>query len=131
MPHKDWCGKPCAECENPCKLDESIPCSPDCGYLGSNGELHLGCVGCDAAFDEEIDGVVYILVGFFDNYECGDHDFQIMGVYKTRALAESTVHRYVEVDSRYNQFVIEARTVEEYARPGEKLKEWYYNAEED
>lgn len=47
--HKDWCGKPCCDCENPCKLDEILPCSPDCECLGRNGEhLHPECQDCDA-----------------------------------------------------------------------------------
>lgn len=47
--HKDWCGKPCCDCKNPCKLDESISCSPDCECLGRNGEhLHPECQDCDA-----------------------------------------------------------------------------------
>lgn len=50
MPHKDWCGKPCAECASPCGLDESIPCSPDCPNLSEDG-MPSGdeCRGCDAA----------------------------------------------------------------------------------
>lgn len=47
--HKDWCGKPCCECENPCALDETIPCSPDCEHLGENGETDCAeCKRCDA-----------------------------------------------------------------------------------
>jgi hypothetical protein len=38
MTHPQWCGKPCAECEDPCKLDESIPCSPDCTGFDETGE---------------------------------------------------------------------------------------------
>jgi len=37
MPHENWCGKPCADCQNPCRLDESIPCSPDCTELSADG----------------------------------------------------------------------------------------------
>ena len=51
MPHMDWCGKPCGDCENPCALDESMPCGPDCEYLLPNGELNIEeCVKvrCDA-----------------------------------------------------------------------------------
>ena len=46
--HKDWCGKPCYKCTKPCRLDESIPCSPDCEHLGANGE-HTSpeCQDCD------------------------------------------------------------------------------------
>lgn len=47
--HKDWCGKPCCDCKNPCNLDESIPCSPDCKFLGANGEhTSSACQDCDA-----------------------------------------------------------------------------------
>ena len=47
--HKGWCGKPCCDCEHPCALDESIPCSPDCECLGENGETDCEeCKQCDA-----------------------------------------------------------------------------------
>lgn len=47
--HKNWCGNPCSECQNPCALDESTPCSPDCLFLGKNGETtHRKCQECDA-----------------------------------------------------------------------------------
>ena len=47
--HKDWCGSPCSECKNPCALDESIPCSPDCKCLGADGETDCEeCKTCDA-----------------------------------------------------------------------------------
>ena len=47
MAHKDWCGRTCAECILPCSLDESLPCSPDCPYLGKNGETkNLECLSC-------------------------------------------------------------------------------------
>lgn len=49
MAHKDWCGKPCCECKQPCMLDEIMPCSPDCELLGENGMPDaVKCVGCDA-----------------------------------------------------------------------------------
>lgn len=51
MAHKLWCGKACCDCEHPCKLDESIPCSPDCEALNSNGTRNVAkCKesGCDA-----------------------------------------------------------------------------------
>jgi hypothetical protein len=50
MPHNDWCGKPCSECENPCSLDESISCSPDCEALNKDGTKNFNeCMesGCD------------------------------------------------------------------------------------
>ena len=37
MPHQDWCGNPCADCKNHCKLDERIPCSPGCPELSAEG----------------------------------------------------------------------------------------------
>lgn len=47
--HKDWCGKPCADCKHPCRLDNDIPCSPDCENLGANGETDCHeCQKCDA-----------------------------------------------------------------------------------
>ena len=52
--HKDWCGKPCSECQNPCELDKSIPCSPDCECLGANGERDCPeCKQCDADLPEK------------------------------------------------------------------------------
>lgn len=46
--HKKWCGKPCSDCESPCKLDAIIPCSPDCEFLGKNGETtHSECQVCE------------------------------------------------------------------------------------
>lgn len=63
--HKDWCGKPCCDCEHPCRLDESISCSPDCELLGENGEhTHPGCQDCDALPLYRVpicyDGAVYV-----------------------------------------------------------------------
>ena len=46
MPHRNWCGKPCDDCENPCPLDKSIPCSPDCEDLSEDGEC-LSDAPCD------------------------------------------------------------------------------------
>ena len=51
MAHKDWCGKPCSDCTSPCLLDESMPCSPDCGALSGDGIRNISeCSrsGCDA-----------------------------------------------------------------------------------
>ena len=54
MPHPDWCGKPCGECRG-CKLDMTMPCSPDCSQLnpitGEPDGEH--CKGCDAILVEE------------------------------------------------------------------------------
>lgn len=48
--HPLWCGKPCAECNSPCGLDESMPCSPDCNGFDLAGNPGHGpdCIGCDA-----------------------------------------------------------------------------------
>ena len=52
MAHAEWCGKPCGECENPCYLDESMPCSPCCENLDEDGDPKnpYECIkaGCDA-----------------------------------------------------------------------------------
>ncbi len=50
MAHPNWCGKPCAECREPCLLDLSISCSPDCpGLIPLTGEPNLKeCTECDA-----------------------------------------------------------------------------------
>ena len=55
MAHKEWCGNPCAECKNPCRLDESIPCSPDCPNLSEDGTQAGACKGCDAYWQEHED----------------------------------------------------------------------------
>jgi len=50
MAHPKWCGKDCAECTNPCELDTSIPCSPNCEGLDNKTGLpskHF-CNSCDA-----------------------------------------------------------------------------------
>ena len=47
--HKKWCGASCADCANPCETDEQLYCSPDCEYLGKNGEMEAPeCLECDA-----------------------------------------------------------------------------------
>lgn len=50
MPHLQWCGLECSSCQEPCWLDESIPCSPDCDQLDElTGEpMHGDCYICDA-----------------------------------------------------------------------------------
>lgn len=51
MAHKDWCGKPCADCMAPCRLDESMPCSSDCELLYEDGSVDIQLchqTGCDA-----------------------------------------------------------------------------------
>ena len=54
--HRLWCGKDCCLCDNPCELDKSIPCSPDCDFLGKDGEFTDECVDCDCyiAAHEEV-----------------------------------------------------------------------------
>jgi len=55
MAHKDWCGRPCSDCQNHCRLDEEIPCSPDCENLNEDGSRETeSCKGaeCDAIVDE-------------------------------------------------------------------------------
>ena len=50
--HKEWCGKSCADCATSCRLDESMPCSPDCEFLGENGETDSPeCQSCDALLE--------------------------------------------------------------------------------
>lgn len=52
--HKDWCGMPCCHCPSPCSLDESMPCSPDCEFLGENGETDCEeCKRCDAMLPQK------------------------------------------------------------------------------
>lgn len=40
MALKQWCGKECSECKG-CKLDEMIPCSPDCENLTEDGKIKV------------------------------------------------------------------------------------------
>ena len=54
--HADWCGKPCAECEASCSLDESMPCSPDCENLNPDGTRKTTLcreAKCDAIEEKE------------------------------------------------------------------------------
>lgn len=54
--HKAWCGKSCADCQTPCRLDEMLYCSPDCECLGLNGEMDdPRCKNCDAYLAKEYD----------------------------------------------------------------------------
>lgn len=58
MAHAEWCGNRCSECDYSyeCWMDRSLPCSPDCEYLGEDGypidlkECHKA--GCDAVTEE-------------------------------------------------------------------------------
>ena len=61
MPCEGWCGKSCAECANPCQLDESMPCSPSCELLGEDGtpidDEECIAIGCDA-YEWDLDGLI-------------------------------------------------------------------------
>lgn len=54
--HKNWCGMKCSECAG-CRLDESLPCSPDCELLGEDGTPRnpeeCRKAGCDAMKEAE------------------------------------------------------------------------------
>ena len=55
MAHNDWCGKPCSDCGDPCKLDQEIPCSPDCENLNPDGSRkteQCNEAGCDACISD-------------------------------------------------------------------------------
>jgi hypothetical protein len=57
MAHKLWRGKECCDCEHPCKLDEQIPCSPDCENLNPNGSRKVAkckAARCDAFLKTDI-----------------------------------------------------------------------------
>lgn len=52
MAHNLWCGNPCCDCLQPCRLDEQIPCSPDCENLNQDGsriDAKCRAIKCDAA----------------------------------------------------------------------------------
>lgn len=54
MAHSEWCGNLCGDCEEPCKLDWTICCSPDCEYLDPKTDSPMGeeeCKDCDAYED--------------------------------------------------------------------------------
>lgn len=51
MPHMNWCGMPCCYCPNPCALDQSMPCSPDCEHMNPDGTCNNH--DCDALSEEE------------------------------------------------------------------------------
>jgi len=61
MAHRDWCGKNCSECASPCELDESIPCSPACAWLGEDGvpidPKECKASGCDAYDWDKYEGM--------------------------------------------------------------------------
>ena len=71
MAHDNRCGKPCGECVDSCALDESIPCSPDCENLLSDGiRNEKGCrkAECDAYMVINYKGIV------FNDYFYSDDD---------------------------------------------------------
>lgn len=45
----------CSDCKKPCKLDESIPCSPDCENLTEDGEILI-----EKCLKDECEEVKYI-----------------------------------------------------------------------
>ena len=52
--HRGWCGEKCSDCGKFCRLDEVIPCSPDCENLTENGYIKVQkCLesGCDEVRD--------------------------------------------------------------------------------
>lgn len=103
MPHKKWCGQPCADCKAPCGLDERMPCSPDCKNLNLDGTHNpFKCVaaGCDA-YEK-----FFIELGRFPQTEKGKElpiEWQIMKLEGSRALL---VSRYcldvLPYDQNYN-----------------------------
>lgn len=78
MAHKGWCGKPCVDCITSCALDESIPCSPDCDNLFSNGNRDIAkCnhAGCDA--------ITYRMCSLCDDeYDCGSDNEQLNHIWE-------------------------------------------------
>lgn len=54
MLKRDWCNNGvCADCTVRCRLDETIPCSPDCENLTADGKILLRkCVKskCDCVY---------------------------------------------------------------------------------
>lgn len=58
MALKQWCGKDCSECKG-CKLDEMIPCSPDCKNLTEDGKIKVK--ECLAAKCEEVKYIFNVL----------------------------------------------------------------------
>ena len=71
----------CCDCQHPCRLDESIPCSPDCENLTDDGIVLLAqCIadGCDAVAsllpDFEDMAPETFLVKFGDTYQIPDFE---------------------------------------------------------
>lgn len=57
MAVKGHCGRKCAECKTSCIIDETIPCSPDCKNLTTDGRINIkrcleaGCEEVKYIFD--------------------------------------------------------------------------------
>ena len=93
--HKNWCGNPCSECENPCALDESIPCSPDCDCLGENGETTCDeCEYCDAICQSVNEINNYS--NFCRYYDDHDDEFEVILDYD-----DFQVIKHIETDSYF------------------------------
>lgn len=59
MSIKRWCGRSCADCLNPCALDASISCWPDCENLNPDGTRNTAaCEGCDASPEKKLAEIV-------------------------------------------------------------------------
>lgn len=75
MTHPEWCGENCSNCTKYCKLDEQIPCSPNCCNFDKNGNpQYLLCKDCDSyqmnyvslnSLDKE---ALIRLIELYDNY---------------------------------------------------------------
>ena len=53
MALRQWCGRECGECKG-CRLDEMIPCSPDCENLTEDGKIKV-----KACLESECEEVKY------------------------------------------------------------------------
>lgn len=101
MAHKDWCGKPCSDCANPCALDEAMSCSPDCEGLTLEGDQEgLCCFDCDAREDTYSEEDLYPDVALF---EYG----QLVTVLKEKGL--STGQALTLLDKVDNEIIQAAR----------------------
>lgn len=87
MAHKNWCGNPCRQCEDPCGLAYLFPCPADCENLqpdGSREEESCAARSCPNAV-RKVGGIFYTvremmeenqdivkLAEQFRSYEVGD-----------------------------------------------------------
>ena len=94
MAHRDWCGLPCADCLNPCSLDQSIPCSPDCELLlsdGSRDTQKCKAAGCDviitriAVIDSSFVRDTQIFLGSFKDLEESEN---ILNIWEKHGYAD-------------------------------------------